>query len=397
MDIYEEPYYIITKGFASFIGQWPYQSRKQSIMFGSIMWSLFILQVIPQVVSVALHYDDEELLFESLSPFITDLIFIAKYVNVTKKANMMKTLFDKIKDDWKILKNDQEKSILENHMLTARYISLCWTAFVNLTVMVFLMDPILPIIINHIQKPNESLPVRFCVPMEYVIIDEEKYYWLLFSFSSICVVFIIMVIICCDIIFISLVQHVCGIFAVVGFRIENSPTVDLSRKMLTGSRFGINSRDIHYKHFVSCIRDHRRALEFADLIEATFTGCFGIVVGLNLPLMSITAVQIMTQSQSIQDTVKYIMFTFAQMIHLFFDCYMSQRLTDMSAHIHQCIARAKWYENSARSRKLLVLMTLRSQIPCKLTAGKVMELSIETFGVYLKTAGSYVTVLLSMR
>ncbi|KAH0568991.1 hypothetical protein KQX54_021697 [Cotesia glomerata] len=126
MDIYEEPYYIITKGFASFIGQWPYQSRKQSIMFGSIMWSLFILQVIPQVVSVALHYDDEELLFESLSPFITDLIFIVKYVNVTKKANMMKTLFDKMKDDWKILKNDKEKSILENHMFTARYISLCW-------------------------------------------------------------------------------------------------------------------------------------------------------------------------------------------------------------------------------------------------------------------------------
>ncbi|XP_044598695.1 odorant receptor 67c-like [Cotesia glomerata] len=255
------------------------------------------------------------------------------------------------------------------------------------------------------QKSNESLPVRFCVRIEYVIINEEKYYWLLFSLSSICVIFIIMVIICCDIMFISLVQHVCGIFAVIGFRIENSPTVDLSRETLTGPRFRTNSQDIHYKHFVSCIRDHRRALEFADLIEATFTGCFGIVVGLNLQLMSITAVQdqklnslhIMTQSQSIQDTVKYIMFTFAQMIHLFFDCYMSQRLTDMSAYIHQCIARAKWYENSARSRKLLILMTLKSQIPCKLTAGKVMELSIETFGMCLKTAGSYVTVLLSMR
>lgn len=66
-------------------------------MFGSIMWSLFILQVIPQVVSVALHYDDEELLFESLSPFITDLIFIAKYVNVTKKANMVRFTIWKFK------------------------------------------------------------------------------------------------------------------------------------------------------------------------------------------------------------------------------------------------------------------------------------------------------------
>lgn len=45
----------------------------------------------------------------------------------------------------------------------------------------------------------------------------------------------------------------------------------------------------------------------------------------------------MAETNSIQDTVKNIMFTGAQLVHLFFDCYMSQRLTDMSSHIHYCM------------------------------------------------------------
>ncbi|XP_044598693.1 uncharacterized protein LOC123274946 isoform X2 [Cotesia glomerata] len=131
-----------------------------------------------------------------------------------------------------------------------------------------------------------------------------------------------MVIVCCDVLFISFVQHVCGIFAVVGFRIEHAPNVIIPHEILKGSNFGSNYQDVHYRHYVTCIRDHRRALEFAELIETTFTGSFG-VVGLNLPLMSITAVQIMAETNSIQDTVKNIMFTGAQLVHLFFDCYMS--------------------------------------------------------------------------
>ncbi|XP_008549290.1 odorant receptor 67a-like [Microplitis demolitor] len=397
MDIYERPYYKISKNFASFIGQWPYQSRLHSFMFGSVLWTLFIIQVIPQIIAAVVNSDDEELLLESLSPFITDVIYIAKYVNTIKKAKMIRTLFERVRDDWKIPKNNYEKLVLESHLKMGRYLSIGYAGFVNVTLLIFITDPVLPIIINIISKSNDSVAFKFCVPMQFIIFDEEKYYWLLSSLSNICIIFIINVIVCCDVIFITFVQHVCGIFAVVGFRLEHSPSDTISHDLLEGTRFSINSQDIYYKYVVSCIRDHRRALEFAELIESTFAISFGIVVGLNLPLMSITGVQILTQSNSMQGTMKYIMFTGAQILHLFFDCYMSQKLTDMSSQIQHSIAKANWYENSAKSRKLLILMTLRSQVPCKLTAGKIMELSIENFGMMMKTAGSYFTVFMSMR
>lgn len=50
MDIYERPYYKLAKSFASFIGQWPYQSRFQRLVLEFLLWNLFIIQVVPQVV-----------------------------------------------------------------------------------------------------------------------------------------------------------------------------------------------------------------------------------------------------------------------------------------------------------------------------------------------------------
>lgn len=48
-------------------------------------------------------------------------------------------------------------------------------------------------------------------------------------------------------------------------------------------------------------------------------------------------------------------------------------------------ANMKWYNISKKSQKLILLMTMRSQTPCKLTAGKIMELSIENFGMVKNT------------
>ncbi|CAD6228771.1 GSCOCT00014088001.2-RA-CDS [Cotesia congregata] len=396
MDIYERPYYKITKSFASFIGQWPYQSRLQRLVLEFLLWNLFIIQVVPQVVvSLVDNFQDLDVVLELLSAFIMDLAYAAKYLNAILKAELIKRLFEKIREDWRILRSDHEKLILEYHLKMGQYLSIGYTGFANLALLVFILDPIFPIIIDKVSKSNDTLPRRFAVPMEFVVCDQQKYYWSLLGVSNFCIISIIMVIVCCDVLFISFVQHVCGIFAVVGFRIEHAPNVIIPHEILKGSNFGSNYQDVHYRHLVTCIRDHRRA--FAEMIETTFTGSFGIVVGLNLPIMSITAVQIMAETNSIQDTVKNIMFTGAQLVHLFFDCYMSQRLTDMSSHIHDCITRAKWYEISTKSRKLLILMTLRSQVPCKLTAAKIMDLSIESFGVCVKTAGSYFTMLMSMR
>ncbi|XP_008549292.1 odorant receptor 22c-like [Microplitis demolitor] len=397
MDIYDKPYYKITKISASLIGRWPYQSSRQSLVIVAVIWIAFILQAIPQIIAIVTHFDDREVLLEALAPFIIDIMFVAKYMNSIYNAELMINLFERMKQDWKLLSRAKEKCILEYHTNIGRLISTGYAGFAYTTTAIFLSEPILPRVINYFSKSNESVPLKFALPLEYIIFEKENHYWLMLAITNMFAINMIIVTISCDIMFITFVQHVCGLFAVVGFRIENSPTGKISDSRQEGVSLRKNSHDVSYKHLVSCIRSHRRALEFVKLLEETFTGTFGVVVALNLPMISITGLQLITQSNTVEQTLKYLTFALAQVLHLFFDCFLSQNLTNMSSQIPQCIANMKWYNISKKSQKLILLMTMRSQTPCKLTAGKIMELSIENFGMMMKTSGSYFTMLLSMQ
>ncbi|CAD6228761.1 GSCOCT00006532001.3-RA-CDS [Cotesia congregata] len=397
MDFFHQPCYKLSRNFARLIGRWPYQSSLQCFMIGVVIIAAYILQVGPKILADIVHSDDQELVLETLAPTITNIMAFAKYINTWVNAKMLKKLFETIKDDWELVTNSEEKEILKSYAEFGKLLATGYAGFVYITTITFVTEPVLPILINSVFKTNLSAPHKFADPMEWIIIDKEKYYWILLSNSSVCIMVILSCLISYDVIFITFVHHACGLFALTGHRIQNL-TSDKNLKMLPRRTTILNrSHDFHYKHLISCIKIHKLALNYVDLIETTFSGCFGMVVGLNLPLMSITGVQIIAQGGTLQQKIKYVMFTGAQMLHLFFECFLSQRLTDMSFQIQEHIANGKWYNLSPKSQKLLILMTMRSQVPCILTAGKIMGLSIKSFGMMLKTSGSYFTMLLSFQ
>ncbi|XP_057338915.1 odorant receptor 22c-like [Microplitis mediator] len=397
MNVFEQPYYKLPRNFGRSIGRWPDQSRLQTFLIGIFIVSAFILQVIPIIIADVVHSDDQKLIFETLAPAITDFVSFVKYMNTFIKRKTLKILLQRINDDWNIVTSCDEKCIMEKYAKIGNLMAAGYAGFVYLSTAMYVTEPALPMIINFFFKTNLSAPLKFSVPMEWVVIDKEKYYWILLNYSGVCISVILSVLVSCDVIFITVVFHACGLFAVGGYRIKNLTNAKYYKNNLAELKLSRNADDAHYVHIVSCIRIHRRALEYFNLIESTFAGCFGVAIGLNLPIMSITGVQIITQTNTMQELIKLALFTVGQIMHLFFECFLSQQLTDMSLQIQQDIINGQWYSISKQSQKLLILMTMRSQVPCILTAGKIMGLSIESFGMMMKTSGSYFTVLLSMR
>ncbi|KAG8037042.1 hypothetical protein G9C98_004364, partial [Cotesia typhae] len=123
------------------------------------------------------------------------------------------------------------------------------------------------------------------------------------------------------------------------YRIEHTPINDIytENRKEEAISYQKSDQDTSYQHLVSCIEMHTRALEytFAEHLENCFALSFGVVVGLNLPLMSVSGFNIITQSHTVEQIVKGIAFMGSQMLHLFFDCYMSQKLNDSSSRICQ--------------------------------------------------------------
>ncbi|CAD6228747.1 GSCOCT00013851001.3-RA-CDS, partial [Cotesia congregata] len=395
MDIFDQPCYKTTKNLASLIGRWPYQPQKQSSIIITILWIALALQTIPQIIAMFIYYDDSDVLFEALSVILVDIVLATKYLNASYRAELIKTLFDKVQMDWKLLTNEEERRILQYHADTGRFLSAGYivrtisNAFNKILIFIRIVGDIC-----H----GTTFPLLSAFPAEFVLFEKEDHYWLIMVVTSTLTLVVVIGVISCDVMFITLLQHICGMFAVLGHRIEHIPTGDFMKEIQKGNCISHQKNDQNnsYQHLVSCVKMHFKAIKFAELLETCFALSFGVVVGLNLPMISITGFQIITRSNTVQQILKCISFTGAQMLHLFFDCYLSQKLNDSSSQICHCIANVKWYNHSVKSQKLLVVMTMRSQVPCKLTAGKMMELSIENYGM-LKTAGSYFTMLLSMQ
>ena len=74
-------------------------------------------------------------------------------------------------------------------------------------------------------------------------------------------------------------------------------------------------------------------IRYAELIESTYTWSFLFVVGSNMILMSVTALQIVVANDP-KETIRFVFFVIAQLIHLYVESYIAQMLIDHSASIH---------------------------------------------------------------
>ncbi|KAK0076435.1 hypothetical protein PV325_005369, partial [Microctonus aethiopoides] len=339
------------------------------------------METLGMVLGVIVYFDDKETVLESITPFMIDVLVASKYINAIVNVKTMIKLLNRIKENCLIFTNEKEKSILNEYSHIGQFITYGYIVGVYSTTLVFITEPLIPKWINFILQSNETIPNKYPVPIYWYVTDMEENFYPILCYESICIVAIVTITVANDSMFIIFLQHACALFAIVGRQLENLPRKKYLEDNWEYSDKFRKTNDIQYDYYVMCIKNHKRAIEFAKLLEDMYVWCFGVVIAINMPIMSVTAVQIATQSNTIQQTIKYIMFAGAQIMHLFFDCYLSQRLADNSSAIEEHIIHSKWNKTSLKTQKLVILVTLRSQQICKLTAGKFVILSMETFGV----------------
>ncbi|KAK0182188.1 hypothetical protein PV327_000350 [Microctonus hyperodae] len=335
MNFFDHPYYRAAKNVSRIIGRWPYQKQWEIKICSFITIFLSTSQFIAKILSVIVNSDDKEVIIESITPFMIDIVVAVKYANAVFNLNTIIKLLERLKEDWSIYTNEKEKRILDDYAHTGQLVVYGYIVIVYATVVMFLTEPFIPKWINFILQLNETVPNRFPVPIYWYKVDMEKNFYPILCYESICITIILSITAANDSMFIILLQDACALFAVVGSQLENLP----SKKDLQDNwKHDAKSRktgDIQYDHYIMCIKNHKRAIEFAQLLEDMYVWCFGVVIAINLPIISVNAVQMTTKSNTLQQTIKYVMFAACQITHLFFDCYLSQRLADNSSTIKQ--------------------------------------------------------------
>ncbi|XP_014467258.1 PREDICTED: uncharacterized protein LOC106740584 isoform X2 [Dinoponera quadriceps] len=276
----------------------------------------------------------------------------------------LKTCLKTIENDWSSLNTDTEKAILQRHASYAQHITTSYAVFMQLTGILLIFKSSMTLLFED--TTNTTLPIIVAESkLPFRVEYGEKMRQCLFPVAIHCYLAVFAhsnITIAVDSLYITLVHHACGMFKIVGITDED------------------------YGKALSCLRRHLHVIEFAELIEATFTNIFLVGVCLNMIGGSMIGIQVVLNLDDAKDVVEPLTIYIAQLFHLFLQFWQGQFLLTYSAVPYESICRANWYYTSGRCRKILLLIMNRTVLPCKLTAGKIVILSIETFGVVNQTA-----------
>ncbi|XP_011305701.1 odorant receptor 82a isoform X2 [Fopius arisanus] len=385
-DFWDHPYYRLVKLLATVTGTWPRQSLKEIIMYRFAIFVVVVIQVTPQIVAFWKYRDNMEIILETISPFIIDLALTVKFMNAWWFFKRSTYLLEQIRENWNIFPRNNGRYMLHYHSEFARKLSLVYLAGVYMAGIVFSTEPLQQRALSLLLHTNITAPNRFSMPMDFGSINLDVWYYPLFLMSGVCIIIIITVIGSCDLMFLMYAEHACGLFKGLGYAIIHLPPHDPKDRV-----------DYGFEYMRKCAIIHRRVIDFAEDIKDIFMWSFLGIIGLNMIIISVTAVQVMINLKSMEKIVKFILFVSMQMVHLFVECFVAQRLMDASFELTESLTNANWYNASRKTQRLIPIMLMRSQNPIILTAGKIIVMNMNTYAVVLKTAASYFTVFLAMQ
>ncbi|XP_024879104.1 odorant receptor 13a-like, partial [Temnothorax curvispinosus] len=328
----------------------------------------------------------------------------------TKCRFQVKELLRQIEIDWKVNPTAKEYEILVNYTSKGRTLCIIYSTMLCNALVCFIMtsmiSPILDIILPH----NGTRVRSLAYDLDYGIDVQTHWLWL-WLHSSTTSTATVLNIIGPDLMYVTLTVHSCCLFAIVRHKLEH--VADSIKKHIMQSLENHNynvecyvkyeDRQLRLKEQAAvmreCVINHQRAIHCVQLLHCIYTWCFLVILGLNLIIISISAVQLVSRLAPFQwdGMATCVMFICGQLIHLFFLSLLAQYLLDQSSNVHESTYSCFWYNMPVQIQKDIVLILIRSRIPCKLMAGKLFVMSLENFCTILQTSMSYFTVLASFR
>ncbi|XP_018378291.1 PREDICTED: odorant receptor 9a-like [Trachymyrmex cornetzi] len=258
---------------------------------------------------------------------------------------------------------------MKKYATNARLISFAYVLYLYLSLSAFILLSLVPKLLNIVLPLNDSRPITMPYDV-YYFMDEEKYYFYIIFHIYVSVNISLTAAAAHDSTFFIYIEHICSLFAVVGFHLET-----LSRK----DRNDANNNLSYNRKIVVSIHAHWRALRFAKILEDIFCTAFAVQMLIVTVTLTITLLQVALQYGDINEMFKYLMYIFGQVLHTFFFSLQGQRLINHSIQLRDKVYNSSWYEIPAESRKLLLFVMRRSMEPCFLSAGKIFIFSLKSF------------------
>ncbi|KAM0736507.1 Odorant receptor 2a [Formica fusca] len=372
-----------------FVGIWP------GLPYGTFTWFAYMTSLVIMMyfeyAYIFDHFDIDDIsnLIDALSIALACNLGFLKLISLWLHRRLFYDILLAMEEDWSnVLDRDQSvlRVMSSNANLSRRYsnmlISINTTAAICYTVPSFARHSA-----NLEENLNDSLrilPLKMQFPFETNASP-------LFEFLAIAqflhVVSISALVAMINCLIITLVLHVSG-------------QIDILRRELLAICY---DQDSQHDSIVASIRllitRHQRIIMFSDNIEELYSNIALMQFISNTVVIcciGFTFISSLAKDRATVVLLKSAIFYFAITLEAFIFCFVGEYLSAKSKSIGDAVYESLWYNLTPAECRILLFVILRSQKRLTITAGNIMDLSLEGFTTVMKASASYMSVLHAM-
>ncbi|XP_019883397.2 odorant receptor 43a [Camponotus floridanus] len=380
----------VTRGVLNLIGVWPSHSTPSAFKIIKINLLRILCQALLYVVFVSggLKIFFKELnmyrRLKVIGPMCNILMTILKHIALIYQGKRLKDCIRHIEEDWKKVNSikDDRRIMVDNSKIGRSLAILCVTFMYGSG---FSYRTILPLSRGVIVTP-QNVTIR-PLPFDgyYLFIDPQKT-------PAYEIIFIIQLLSgfvqysvtsgACSLAAL-LVLHACGQLKILITRMEDLTQIEQFPDKNTNRKLAaIVRQHIRIKSF---LKEIEKILQYTCLVE---------VIGSTF-LLCILGYYIITEwgDNGMMPIVIYTTVLLTFTFNIFILCFIGQVLTDQSIKVYITSSTLDWYRIPHKTAHGLILIIAVSSIPIKITAGKFMDLSLNSFGAIMRTSVAYLNLL----
>ncbi|XP_066586759.1 odorant receptor Or1-like [Prorops nasuta] len=398
MDPFSTSYYKLQKTLFSICGAWPYQNNRISIILRITFITLtLVFLLIPEVLSLLKNLEDFDFIMTMLPMLSGSVMGFSKGLIIFGYNDEVKKLMDGLQKDWQDLcYEESELLIIKRYAKAGRLITIILAVSIFMAAFsVYLVSCIAPVM-DLILPLNESRNYELIFPGDFYV-HTDRYFFLFLTLEFSALVCIAHLIVTVDSWYMVLTLHCCGLFVVLSQRLEKLSvrTFKAKRYQVMPENTVINEDRMIYSSLKKCIQLHLRSIKYGEQINSMFNVSLFVDVTAGIFIASASAVKFVLSTKDTGQRIKYGSIYITQTGRIFFNTLPGQLIYDHSSQVYLAASQSKWYELPEKSKKMLIMIMMRSLKPCEYVVAGMFSLNIELFSMVTRTCLSYCTIMLS--
>ncbi|KAL7296108.1 hypothetical protein TKK_0010655 [Trichogramma kaykai] len=287
---------------------------------------------------------------------------------------------------WKKCETHKEKKIILEHAKVGFIISLIYFVLILVIFFGYAVVPVLIVLMSNWLSVNNyvgrSYPIFFSTFLQQNV-------WIGFCFLTAYIFIIVVIISTLNYLQMSVAKYIVGMLAYLGddmihmHEVLESTHIPLTNKQ----KMKIINRKI-----CNNIRKHQECIKLFESLQLFAKEKYFIVTILTILQISLSGVWfVVIIPYDKMYAIKIAASIVSSLAILLYLIYASQELINACDQFKADCYDAKWYMFPWKERRLLLLMILRSENSCTLTAGPTILMNFETCGNIMKMVLSYLT------